>query len=77
MLKPKAYEKYIGFILNEFDENGHSYSLLSGDFEPHPTVADIQMAWLVPSSVTNVVRSLYGDQTIVANWGLPWKSYNG
>lgn len=75
LLKPKAYEQYLGYILNQFHEKGHHYSMLSSQFETHSDIADIQIAWLVHSDVADVVRSLYGDTNIVTNWGFPWKQH--
>lgn len=73
LLNEKAYDQYIGYILGEFHNKGHSYSLLSSKYENHPSISDVLIAWLVPSEVADVVRSLYGDQNIVTSWGLPWK----
>lgn len=77
ILKPKAIDQYLGQILNAFGSVNHHYSMLSNQYEKHPNIADVQLAWLVPHEQAVLIRELFGDMNIVANWGLPWKVHGG
>lgn len=73
LLKPKALEYHVNSILQEFAKHGKHYGLLSKEFVPHPTIADVYLAWLVPSEQVKFCHKIYSDQNLVASWGFPWQ----